>query len=63
MSMEKIIYTCRGCGSETDDEGIRELREWREKYWLDKKTGHYLCPDCYDDFRRKDLEGQLEELL
>jgi DNA-directed RNA polymerase subunit RPC12/RpoP len=62
MNMDKT-YACAFCGGEFSQEDINELREWKEAFWLDKKTNHFICPDCRDNLQHEDLETQLEELL
>lgn len=50
---------CTLCGDEFD---LQEIAEWI----LDHEPFHlrpFVCPDCFDNLTRLDLENQLDELL
>lgn len=48
----KEIYT-------TDD--VQELKEMHEEFYQDKKC--FICPDCWDDFLRKDPNDRVKILM
>lgn len=50
---------CTRCGDEFDRQEIAEWLLSREPFNLRP----FICPDCFDDLTRPDLEEQLDELL
>ena len=53
------MFKCKRCGEEYSAEDLRELKEMGENY----NKSPFLCPDCWDDFQRLDLEDQRDLLL
>ena len=46
-------FTCFRCKEVYTEDDLEELREMDERYY--KRYGHFMCPDCYDDYRRLPL--------
>lgn len=55
----KAVKVCSKCGEEYSADDLAELRDMGEAY----SERPFMCPDCYDTFRRRDLEDQLESLI
>lgn len=53
------MKTCTVCGDSFLGEEISEWRADNEDFSLRP----FICPDCYDRLRRKDLEDQFDELM
>ena len=53
------MKTCTVCGGSFLGEKISEWRTDNEDFSLRP----FICPDCYDRLRRKDLEDQFAELM
>lgn len=51
--------TCTICGEMFFQDEIAEWRADHEPYFPDP----LICPDCYDNMQRKDLEDQLTDLV
>ena len=49
---------CARCGDIFTTADLNELREMGETYYLEK--GCFLCPDCWDNFKRMDPEDQVK---
>lgn len=43
-------FTCFRCKEVYTEDDLEELREMGERYY--KRYGYFMCPDCYDDYRR-----------
>lgn len=52
---------CRMCGESFTEDDLRELRGFNEPYWCDGEM--FICPDCWDSFRRMDLEEQMKTAI
>lgn len=52
---------CVICGETFTETDLAELREMGEAYH--REEGCFLCPDCWDGFRRMDLEDQVKMAL
>lgn len=57
----KKVEVCRFCGETFTQDELKDLRQMGERYHL--SGGCFICPDCYDDFRRMPLEDQAKALL
>jgi DNA-directed RNA polymerase subunit RPC12/RpoP len=55
----KAVKVCSKCGEEYSAGDLAELRDMGEAY----NDRPFMCPDCYDTFRRRDLEDQLGSLI
>lgn len=53
------MKTCTVCGDRFLGEEISEWRTDNEDFSLRP----FICPDCYDRLRRKELEDQFDELM
>ena len=51
------ICTC--CKERYTGEEISELQAEGERFLFHP----FMCPDCYDNFQRKDLEDQFKQLM
>ncbi|MBQ3478177.1 MAG: Lar family restriction alleviation protein [Clostridia bacterium] len=49
---------CIMCGETLTEDDLTELRDMGEQYHHEK--GCFLCPDCWDCFRRMDPEEQIK---
>lgn len=52
-------YTCWRCGDCYPYTGLKELREWDERYYL--KNGFFLCPVCMEDIKQEMKERGMKE--
>lgn len=52
---------CVMCGETFTEDDLVELREMGEQYHREKSC--FLCPDCWDSFRRMDPEEQVKMAL
>lgn len=59
MKME--TWTCKQCGERYTLIDLEELNEMGESYHCEE--GCFLCPDCWDSFRRLPLEEQAKAAL
>lgn len=50
---------CVKCGDTFSGEEISELQAEGERFSFHP----FICPDCYDNFQRKDLEDQFKQLM
>ena len=50
---------CTRCGDRISGEEISEWRAEHEAFSMHP----LICPDCWDNLQRKDLEDQFEELM
>lgn len=54
-----MMKKCTRCGWKISGE---EISEWKQEH--EEFSEHPLiCPDCWDNLHRKDLEDQFEELM
>lgn len=53
------MQKCTKCGDRFTGEEISELRADHEEFSLHP----FICPDCWDNLQRKDLEDQFEDLM
>lgn len=59
--MTENIIKCDMCGAEFSEDEMEELEEFKEPYYRDENA--FICPDCYDAFRRMTFEEMLDYLL
>ena len=52
------MIECVMCGETFTETDLTELREMGEAYH--REEGCFLCPDCWDSFRRMDPEEQMK---
>ena len=52
---------CALCGEQFTDEDFEEMMEMGEVFH--RESNYFICPDCYDDYRRMSLEDQLIALM
>lgn len=50
---------CVSCGQTYTNEELKELKEAGEPIGMNP----FLCPDCFDDFQKMNLEDQLIFLM
>ena len=50
---------CTKCGEHFTRDDLIDWEQCGEEY----SRSPFMCPDCYDTFRRKDLEDQFAELM
>lgn len=62
ISHEEFGDSCDGCGNSGFLCTCKHCVDCKEKYATEDMQ-HGFCPDCFDDFSRKDLEEKLEYLL
>lgn len=55
---EEQTIECVMCGETFTEDDLTELREMGEAYH--REEGCFLCPDCWDSFRRMDPEEQMK---
>ena len=55
------MIECVMCGETFTEDDLAELREIGEAYY--REEGCFLCPDCWDSFRRMDPEEQVKMAL
>lgn len=53
------MKVCTHCGERYTGEEITELRHEGEEFCFHP----FMCPDCFDQFRRMDLGGQFQEAM
>jgi uncharacterized CHY-type Zn-finger protein len=53
------MQKCTRCGDKISGEEISEWRAEHEAFSMHP----LICPDCWDNLQRKDLEDQFEELM
>ena len=54
-----MMQKCTRCGDRISGEEISEWRAEHEAFSMHP----LICPDCWDNLQRKDLEDQFEELM
>ena len=59
--MSAQTVTCTWCGEAFTSAELQELREMGEAYHLEE--GCFICPDCWDAYRRLPLELQASVAL
>jgi len=52
---------CALCGEQFTDDDLEDLMEMEETFH--REGNYFICPDCYDDYRRMCLENQLIALM
>lgn len=52
---------CLFCKEDYTDDDIKEMRGMGEEFYHDRNC--FICPDCYDEFKRHDPNEQLEILM
>lgn len=52
---------CALCGEQFTDDDLEDLMEMEETFH--REGNYFMCPDCYDDYRRMSLEDQLIALM
>lgn len=52
-------FTCSRCGEVFDEEEVAEWKSSKESFSMNP----FLCPDCFDQLQRMDLEDQLHYLM
>ena len=52
---------CLFCKAAYADDDIKEMREMGDEFSHDSHC--FICPDCYDRFKRRDPGEQLEILM
>ncbi len=52
---------CALCEEQFTDEDLEEMMEMGEVFH--RESNYFICPDCYDDYRRMCLEDQLSTLM
>lgn len=52
---------CALCEEQFTDEDLEEMMEMGEVFH--RESNYFICPDCYDDYRRMSLEDQLNILM
>ena len=53
--------TCMSCGEVYTEQDRHELHVMHEEFFQDGDC--FICPDCWDHFRRMDPEEQVKMLL
>jgi hypothetical protein len=62
MTDETVL--CKLCGGEDSVHVLLDdIAEGFFEGFYDKRTGEYICPDCYDNFNRMDAESKVDFLL
>lgn len=62
ISHEEIGDSCDSCGNSYTMCGCNNCVDCKDKYAAEDME-HGFCPDCFDDFQRKDLEERVEQIL
>lgn len=60
-TISEQTVVCRMCGDRFTEADLRELRGFNEPCWRDGEM--FICPDCWDDFERMDLDDQAKLLI
>lgn len=53
------MYKCKMCGEEYSKGDIRELKMIGEDF----NRSPFICPDCWDNFQRLDVDKRAEMLI